>query len=1122
MECPKCQFENADGMNFCGKCGAKLERLCPQCNFGNPSEYEFCGKCGYKLSLSSETATQELSFDEKLTKIQKYLPKGLTEKILSQRDRIEGERKLVTVMFCDMKDFTALSEKLGIEEAYAIMDKVYEVLIHKVHDYEATVNEMTGDGIMALFGAPIAIEDGPQRAIRSSLAIHREMTKFTDKLMEEKENIPPIKMRIGIHTGPVVVGTLGNDLRVDFKAVGDTVNLASRMEGLAEAGTTLITDDTFKLAKGLFRFESVGERTVKGMKAPIKTYRVIAPSSRRTRFEVSAEEGLTPFVGRDRELDILLDGFNRAKTGKGQAFSIIAEAGLGKSRLLYEFRKTISSDDVTFLEGKCLSYSKGVAYHPVIDILKANFDIYDEDDDAKTIEKVKSSLKLTGVNEDGTLPYLLELLSVKDTGLDSISMSAEGRQDQFIEALRRITIKGAELRPLVMAVEDLHWMDKSSEDVFRDLLESISGSKIFLIFTSRPEFVHTWGARSYHNHLNLNRLSNQESVAMASYQLGTEEIDTDLENLVLEKSEGIPFFMEELVKSLRELNFVENKNNKSCLKENISSIDIPSTIQDVILARVDTIDEGAKEVLQAGSVIEREFTYELIKKVTGIPEQALLSHLSRLKDTELLYERGIFPDSTYIFKHALTREATYNTILKNRRKNLHAIVGKAIEDIYQENISEYYGVLVEHFIKSESYEKAAEYSKLASIKALKTIAFNDAITYTKKTIFSLEKLPLTDEIQKIIIDARARLGLNFLDMNYFHEASEAITPIIDIAIKTNYEKRMPQIYTIIGAGRFCIKENFQETFEYLEKALRISKKNNDIGAFVNANYWMGYASAVNCEFENALHHIDQLLNFHIKANSINSVVLMKSLISHLVYNWKGDIQTACQISQDVVLAANKVNDAFPKVFAYACHGVNLFTKGHFGEAKNYLAQAFEFNKRVKQFWWNMGCNHYLGDVYYYRGEYRKATNYYLDAINLLKSTNVYPGWLNMNQVAFARANAKIDKKSINLSFLNSYAAENKLKMLDGKINRYISEIYLQYDTERMDEAEKWIKQAIKADSKNGMSWHLGQDHAIYAKLCNRKSDLSKAQENLVKAIEIFKECGADGWVEKYEKELTKL
>jgi class 3 adenylate cyclase len=261
MKCPKCQFENREGAKFCLKCGEKMEFKCPECGKQLPSEAMFCDECGYNLSLPSESATKDLSFDEKLNKIQRYLPEGLTEKILSQRERIEGERKQVTVMFVDMEEFTQFSEKLGPEEAYTVMDQIYEILIHKVHDYEGTVNEFTGDGIMALFGAPIALEDAPQRAIRSAHAIHREMTKFNDKMKHEKANIPQIKMRIGIHTGPVVVGTLGNDLRVEFKAVGDTVNLASRMEGLAEPGSTYVSDETFKLTEGLFRFEALGDCT---------------------------------------------------------------------------------------------------------------------------------------------------------------------------------------------------------------------------------------------------------------------------------------------------------------------------------------------------------------------------------------------------------------------------------------------------------------------------------------------------------------------------------------------------------------------------------------------------------------------------------------------------------------------------------------------------------------------------------------------------------------------------------------------------------------------------------------------------------------------------------------------
>ena len=323
-----------------------------------------------------------------IAKLKRYLPTGLAEKILAQRDRIEGEKRQVTVLFCDLAGYTPLTEKLGPEEAYALMDRVYEILIHKVHDFEGTVNEMTGDGILGLFGAPIALEDAPQRAIRSALAIHWEMARFNEQLQKEGKTIPPLRMRVGIHTGPVVVGTLGNDLRVDFKVVGDTVNLASRMEGLAEPGTTYVTAETFKLTEGFFRFEGLGKKEIKGKAEPIEVYRVLAPSSMRTRFDVSAERGLTPLMGRQQELEFLLNAYHRAIGGNGQAVVISSEAGMGKSRLLYEFRKVIANDDVFFYEGKCLSYSRRAVYHPIIDILKAYFRIDDGEPDSAVREKV--------------------------------------------------------------------------------------------------------------------------------------------------------------------------------------------------------------------------------------------------------------------------------------------------------------------------------------------------------------------------------------------------------------------------------------------------------------------------------------------------------------------------------------------------------------------------------------------------------------------------------------------------------------------------------------------------------------------------------------------------------------
>jgi len=433
MQCQKCRFENREGVNFCEECGTKTELVCPGCETIIPTGSKFCGQCGQALSDTVSTPDVKLPIDP-IAKLKSYLPTGLSEKILTQKGRIEGEKRQVTVLFCDLAGYTPLTEKLGSEEAFNLMNRVYEILIHKVNAFEGTVNELTGDGILGLFGTPIALEDAPQRAIRSALAIHWEMARLNEQLLKEGNIIPPLRMRVGIHTGQVVVGTLGNDLRVEFKAVGDTVNLASRMEGLAEPGTTYITATTYKLTEGFFRFEGLGKKEIKGKKKGVEVYRVIAPNNMRTRFDVSAEQGLTPFMGRDRELELLKDVYKRAIDGRGQAVSIVADAGMGKSRLLYEFRKIMTNEKVIFLEGKCLSYSKSKSYHPIIDLLKGQFDILENDGEPETRNKVKQGLKLLQVDETTTLPYFLELLSVKDSSNDQISFSPEGKKDNIIQA----------------------------------------------------------------------------------------------------------------------------------------------------------------------------------------------------------------------------------------------------------------------------------------------------------------------------------------------------------------------------------------------------------------------------------------------------------------------------------------------------------------------------------------------------------------------------------------------------------------------------------------------------------------------------------------------------------------
>jgi class 3 adenylate cyclase/tetratricopeptide (TPR) repeat protein len=1127
MKCPECQIELPNGAKFCKQCGRKLELICPKCTRSIPPDSNFCLECGHNLILPAATALpKDLSFDEKLAKIQKYLPGGLTEKILSQKDRIEGERRHVTIMFVDMKGFTQLTEKLGPEVTFSLMDQVFELLIHKVHEYEGTVNELRGDGVLAFFGAPIALEDAPQRAIRSSLAIHRELTRFNDKLKSEK-NIPPVLVRIGINSGPVVVGTVGNDLRVQFTAVGDTINMAARMEQLAEPGTTYVTEDTFKLTEGFFRFEALGEKAIKGKEKPMKVYQVIAPSTRTTRFDVSAERGLSRFIGRDRELELLLDAFERAKAGRGQAVSIMGEAGVGKSRLLYEFRKSVGSEDILFLEGKCLSYGRGVAYHPIIEVLKSSFGIEDGEPDSNITEKVKKGLSVLCCDEASTLPYLLEVLSVRETGINPLSMSPEAKKDRIINALQRIVFKGAEQRPLVYAFEDLHWMDKSSEEAAKYLMESIPGTRVLMIFTYRPEFVHTWGGKSFHSQVNLNRLSNRESLSMMADLLGTDNIAPDLQDLILEKTEGIPFFIEEFVRSLRDMGIIERTNYTYHLPTDVDAVAIPSTIQDVIMARVDSLPDAAKEILQAGSAIEREFTYELIKAVTELPEQELLSHLSVLKDAELLYERGIFPQSTYIFRHALTREVVYDSILAKRRKLLHEKIGTSIEEIYKHSITDYYGVLSEHFIASDRHEKAASYARLASKKAEKTASLNDAILYAEKGIACLERLPPSDEVCKKIIDSRTILGLYFLQMAHAIKAKEAVGPIIEEAERTSYSRRLSQIYTVMGTFDTFVQEDFPSAFKNLVSAVQFAEQTGDILSLVLASFYLASALAVDCQFQEGFSNLEKTLAIHTAVNNRWGMSVMKSFQS-IGQFWNGQIGLSYQTGNEAVSLAEQSGDIYSSSFAHAFLGISCYGRGTFREAIEALSKGADLGDRISQFFVVCYSRFILAEACLEIGEPQVAKDHcrkaldFTDRHTVNSSFRMSPSQENLLRMAVEKSQAISGETNVELETLRRYVRDNRLKICEGWTRRYLGEILLILDDQHIPEAQHWIEQAMEADERNGMRWHLARDIAVYAELFKRKGQKDKAKEQLGRAIDIYKECGADGWVTKAEEELGRL
>lgn len=721
---------------------------CPECQVENPEGSKFCNECGHNFHLTSNATPQVFSFDEKIEKIKRYLPQGLTEKILSQKDKIEGERKQVTVMFCDMERFTSLVDRLGPEEAYGIMDQVYEILIHKVHDFEGTVNEMTGDGIMALFGAPIALEDAPQRALWSALSIHRGITRFSD----QKKEIGPIKMRIGIHTGPVVVGTLGNDLRVEFKAVGNTVNLASRMEKLAEAGSIYVTEETFRLTKELFRFEAIGKKSVRGKKESIPVYKVLSGKKNGYRPRLGSERMIySEMVGRHKELDRLELQVLKVINGEGSIVNIIGEAGIGKSRLIAELKQRDVMKRVNFLEGRAISIGRNLSFHPIIDVLKQWARIRADDGEAMAFGKLEVAVRSLYPEEvSEVLPFVATLMGMRLSGryVERVKdIEGEALKKLILKNVRELLIKATQRTPQVIVTEDLQWADTSSIELMESLFRLAETRRIVFINVFRPghketgdRIVETIKERLpvYYVEIVLEPLDERMSEKLITNMLNIRGFHHTVIGQIIQRTGGNPYFIEEVVRSFIDEGSVVLKNGTFQVTEKIHTIAIPHTINDVLMSRIDLLEDKTRNLVKVAAVIGRNFFHRILSEVASTVEDPE-DKLSYLKEIQLVRERRRMGEIEYLFKHALAQEAAYESILPMKRRNLHLKVARAIEKVFGERIHEFYGMLAYHYSKAESLEKTEKYLIKAGKEALKSSASNEALHYYQEALNLYQK-----------------------------------------------------------------------------------------------------------------------------------------------------------------------------------------------------------------------------------------------------------------------------------------------------------------------------------------------------------------------------------------------
>jgi class 3 adenylate cyclase/tetratricopeptide (TPR) repeat protein len=728
MRCPHCQFDNPPTMNFCVECGTRLERRCPQCGTEIQPTFKFCGQCGAALGTLEPASDQAPMakaqvYQRQEAKIQSYTPRHLAEKILTSRSALEGERRQVSVLFADVANFTTLAEQLDPEVVHEIMDRCFERITAEVHRFEGTINQYTGDGVMALFGAPIAHEDGPRRAVHAALGIQRALREYGQELQAERGLL--LQMRIGINTGPVVVAKIGDDLRMDYTAVGDTTNLAARLQQLARPGSVIISEATHRLVAGFFETLDLGEVPVKG-RAPARTFEVLRPRGRRARLDVAIERGLTPLVGRERELATLLDRFQEAKAGRGQVVFIAGEAGIGKSRLMLEFRRTLAEAGAaaTWLEGRCISFGQSIPFLPLIDQLRENFRIEELDGEPEIIAKVEHGMRRMG-DLEAHIPYIRYLLAVDPGALEVAVMDASARRKKIFDASLALAVRGVRIRPLVLVVEDLHWIDTSTEEYLGVLMDSVAAVPLMLLLTYRVGYTPPFGSRSFHTVLTLHSLSEAESLAMAGRVLGSEHFPEELKTALMAKAEGVPLFIEEVTKTLLDLGVLRRENGGYRMVKGLGEVHVPDTIQAIIMARLDRLGENGKRTVQLASVIGRQFLVRLLERISGLTGQ-LEGLLRELKALEIIYEQGLLPEPAYIFKHAVIQDVAYHSLLVQRRKELHRAVGYAIEELYPNRLADHYEELAYHFAQGEAWQKAMHYSTLAGDRAAHAFANTEA------------------------------------------------------------------------------------------------------------------------------------------------------------------------------------------------------------------------------------------------------------------------------------------------------------------------------------------------------------------------------------------------------------
>ena len=967
MQCPKCQTVNRDAIKFCEQCGAKMELECPNCKAKIPIGKKFCGECGYDFTKTSAITPQSIETPSKPT-----IP--------------DQERKHVTVMFSDLSGYTAMTEKLDPEEVKEIMDRIFGKISQVVVKYEGFIEKFVGDAVMAIFGVPKTHEDDPVRAIRAAREIHNLVKEISPTLTKTIGR--PLYMHTGINTGLVVAKEIDFD-KGTHGVLGDTINVASRISGLAKTDEIIVGLETYHQAEGYFNFEKLDPTKVKGKEEPIQIYKVSSPKE--TLSKTHRLSGLrAELIGRKVEMDQLKEAVDNLQQGKSSSFSIIGDAGTGKSRLVEEFRNSLDRNTIQWREGHSYGYSQNIPYFPVIDLLSRAWQIKEGDPPDQIRKKIESGAQATLGERKDLIPYIGNLYSLIYNEIEKVP--PEQWKAKLHETIHLILANLCKHAPTIICIEDLHWADPSSVELLRNILTDLKYPVIFLCIY-RPGFSlftsHQAGNMKSYREIRLLHLSPTDAQSMVESLLKTKTIPRQLQMFVRDKAEGNPFYLEEVINSLIDTDTLIKDKDSWKLTRTLTEKDIPSTVQGVISARLDRLERESKRILQEASVIGRTFFYEILKRISDLKEYIDKS-LINLEHLDLIKTISLQPELEYIFKHALTQEVVYNGLLMKERRLIHEKIGLVMEEVLHDHLPEFYETLAYHYSQSDNFQKAYEYLKLSGEKAVKNYANNEVIRFYKEAIRMLDAQPESLENKKEKLKVHLMMTTPFTYLSYPEGCLEIFQNAEKLSQELADEEGLVQMH-----GRLSLYHSFTGNpslgMEYAEKCFHSAEKIKDFGLMAQSARQICVAYFFTGDLEKVVdiggRAVDLLEEHHLEKDFFGTGFSVYSAVCFYyggALGWMGRFKEGTDVLEKGFRNACEVNDKFGMGVTQMNHSTIPYWAGY---GDSVIAHAEEAIKILEEaeISLSLDCAWYmLGGGYYLRGEHGKAIEAGEKSIQLAK------------------------------------------------------------------------------------------------------------------------------------------